>query len=257
MKTTPNTKRLLGGGGDTPFIKPNVSHCVQENEVHYNKILNFNNHAYVDLGLPSGTLWATMNIGAEDENDMGYEFMWGDIEPCSSGNTSSWENYKYVDQNFDFSDYVGCYDNENMTHIGYAPMTKYNAEDGKMILEPNDDAAHMIWGGDWTMPTVQQLGELFDNTNRDITSNMATFTSKINNNVLLLPMDYFGAIWSKELYHPSNKSNLDYQYAYSLAVEDVYPGTSYRGGIEPIDSMSLNCWSARYVPKNIRPVVTP
>ena len=38
MRTTPNTKRLLGGGGDTPFIRPNVSHCIEENEVHYNPI---------------------------------------------------------------------------------------------------------------------------------------------------------------------------------------------------------------------------
>ena len=36
MKTIPNTKRLLGGGGDTPFVRPNVSHCIEDNHVHYN-----------------------------------------------------------------------------------------------------------------------------------------------------------------------------------------------------------------------------
>lgn len=45
------------------FIKPNVSYCKQEDEVHYNPLLNTNGHAYVNLELPSGTLWTTMNVG--------------------------------------------------------------------------------------------------------------------------------------------------------------------------------------------------
>ena len=48
-------------GGNT--VLPNVSICRNEGDVHYNTFDPFNGHEYVDLGLPSGTLWATCNIG--------------------------------------------------------------------------------------------------------------------------------------------------------------------------------------------------
>ena len=35
------------------------------------------NHEYVDLGLPSGTLWATRNVGADKPEDIGDYFAWG------------------------------------------------------------------------------------------------------------------------------------------------------------------------------------
>ena len=50
-------------GGD--YITPNVSYCVDNNEVHYEKFYDpYNGHEYIDLGLPSGTLWAKCNVGA-------------------------------------------------------------------------------------------------------------------------------------------------------------------------------------------------
>ena len=38
-------------------------------------------HYYVDLGLPSGTLWATCNVGAVNPTDYGDYFAWGETEP--------------------------------------------------------------------------------------------------------------------------------------------------------------------------------
>ena len=57
---------------------PNVVLCTQEDEVHYNPYVDpFNGHAYVDLGLPSGTLWATMNVGANAITDYGDYYQYG------------------------------------------------------------------------------------------------------------------------------------------------------------------------------------
>ncbi len=62
---------------ESGLLKPNVSHCIQENDVHYNSLTDpYNKHAYVDLGLPSGTMWATMNVGANSVTDYGNYYAW-------------------------------------------------------------------------------------------------------------------------------------------------------------------------------------
>lgn len=73
---------------------PNVSLCAQENEVYYNPIHDqFNGHAYVDLGLPSGTLWATMNVGANSPTDYGLYFAWGETQGYTSGTRIECSNF--------------------------------------------------------------------------------------------------------------------------------------------------------------------
>lgn len=37
-------------------------------------------YEYVDLGLPSGTLWCTVNVGAKEETEYGNYYSWGEIE---------------------------------------------------------------------------------------------------------------------------------------------------------------------------------
>ena len=58
-------------------ILPNVSICTTEGDVHYNPYDPYNGHEYVDLGLPSGTKWATMNIGASSVTDYGTFYQYG------------------------------------------------------------------------------------------------------------------------------------------------------------------------------------
>ena len=103
-----------------------------------------NGHEWVDLGLPSGTKWATCNIGADNPQDYGNYYAWGEVTPKDVYN---WSTYKY----------------------GYDKLTKYNIEsrygrngfaDGKTVLELEDDAAHFNWGGKWRMPTKAQQDEL-------------------------------------------------------------------------------------------------
>lgn len=98
-----------------------------------------NGHEYVDLGLPSGTLWATCNIGATNPEDYGWLYAWGEIETKSS---YTWQTYKYGTEN---------------------NLTKYNKIDGKTELEDIDDVAVQKWGGNWRMPTALQMWELYTN----------------------------------------------------------------------------------------------
>lgn len=134
------------------FIRPNVSYCIEENEVHYNPLPNANGHEYVDLGLPSGTLWATMNVGATGIGDSGLFFAWGE----TSGYTNAQVTGSPQEKAFSWDDYKYGTSSSN--------LTKYNISDGLTELELADDAAHVNWGGDWHMPTREQWQELIANT---------------------------------------------------------------------------------------------
>ncbi len=93
---------------------------------------------YVDLGLPSGTLWATCNIGASSPEEYGDYFAWGETEPKDY---YDWSTYKWCNGSMD-------------------SMTKYCTGDNKTELDPEDDAAYVNWGSSWRMPTSEQQQEL-------------------------------------------------------------------------------------------------
>lgn len=135
------------------FILPNVSYCEDNNEVHYNPYVDpYNGHAYVDLGLPSGTLWATKNVGANNITDSGLYFSWGGTTGYTAAQVGTDKNFNWAD--YELGDGQG----------GAAHMTKYNSTDGKTVLEAEDDAATVNMGGEWHMPSKEQLSELAANT---------------------------------------------------------------------------------------------
>ncbi len=105
---------------------------------------DFPQHEYVDLGLPSGTLWATCNIGASSPEEYGDYFAWGEIEPKE---IYTWDTYKWCDGTL-----------TSMTK--YCLDSYYGQVDHKFELEPADDAAYMNWGPSWRMPNVEQMREL-------------------------------------------------------------------------------------------------
>lgn len=111
-----------------------------------------NGHAYVDLGLPSGTLWATCNVGATTPEESGDFYAWGEIDTKEG---YSWSTYKWCDGD-------KC-DLSNQTLTKYCDRGGYGKMDGKMSLEPEDDVAHVKWGGDWHIPTQAEFQELIDN----------------------------------------------------------------------------------------------
>ena len=106
-------------------------------------------HAYVDLGLPSGTLWATCNVGADTPEGYGEYFAWGETEPKG---IYKWDNYKYGEYH-----YFGIY-------------TKYYDGDGILVLEAMDDAATVNWGDEWRTPTPVEFKELIENTTSELTT---------------------------------------------------------------------------------------
>lgn len=140
-------------------------------------------YEYVDLGLPSGLLWAKCNLGTETSTESGRKFAWGDVIPDRGGSTSSYiwyKNNKY---------------------------TKYNDIDKKKVLDLEDDAANVYMGGNWRLPTSVDFEELESNCeispSRDGKS--ISFISKINGKSITFPIEkryndssYYSYLWLGE-----------------------------------------------------------
>lgn len=109
-------------------------------------------HEWVDLGLPSGTLWATCNIGAVNPEDYGDYFAWGETIGYNGGKTAfNWSTYKYCS-------------GSSTTIWKYCTDSSSGTVDNKKELEPADDAATVNWGSDWQMPSLDQLKELINSS---------------------------------------------------------------------------------------------
>ena len=160
---------------------------------------------YVDLGLPSGLLWATCNVGANTPEGYGDYFAWGETQPKDS---YSWSTYQYC---------MG--DANTLTKYCDNPDYGYNGfTDSLTILLPEDDAATANWGAEWRMATQEEWQELFDTTTQEWTTqngvNGRLFTAA-NGASLFLPIagyrwgdELFGAggsgyYWSSSLYTDS------------------------------------------------------
>lgn len=145
----------------------------------------YGSHAYVDLGLPSGTLWATCNVGANSPEEYGDYFAWGETRPKDN---YDWSTYHYSNGGFydeigEFWPYLTKYCN-NFSY-GYNGFT-----DNLTTLLPEDDAATVNWGADWRMWSEEERQELWQNTTRTWTTqngvNGWLFTAT-NGNSLFLP----------------------------------------------------------------------
>ena len=170
-----------------------------------------NGYEYVDLGL--SVKWATCNVGATVAEEFGDHIAWGESEPKT----------EYLNENYIFYDAT-----EKNTY------TKYNSEDNKTVLEPEDDAAHVRWGGKWRMPTEAEWAELIENCEwtwitqngvkgRRVTSNVEGYTHES----IFLPAagsingTYVGSgsgdYWSSTLDSPPNLAFAHYIYFHSAA----------------------------------------
>ena len=119
----------------------------------------------IDLGLPSGTKWATMNVGANSPTDYGLYFAWGETQGYTASQVGTGEGQKA----FSWDDYA-------LTEDGGSTISKYNSTDNKTHLELTDDAAAVNMGGDWHMPTKEQCDELFKETKNGFVTNAGAFT---------------------------------------------------------------------------------
>lgn len=135
------------------------------------------NVEYVDLGLPSGNLWAKCNLGASAPEAYGDYYAWGETKPKQEYTQLNHKWYK-----------------EGAPSLGY---TKYNNEDGKMTLEDEDDAVIQNLGNGWRTPTLADFREL---TNQKLTTIKKTtlngvagyqITSKKNGKSIFIPFAGF------------------------------------------------------------------
>ena len=109
------------------------------------------NHTYVDLGLPSRTLWATYNVGASMPHEYGEYYAWGEVSPKDLYNQ---ETYKY---------FLGYSESGPYHYAQYSKYIWFNGHgtpDYKLSLDPEDDAATVNWGSQWQMPSKEQIEEL-------------------------------------------------------------------------------------------------
>jgi hypothetical protein len=152
-------------------------HLTEETTVSFRGRAHIND--YVDLGLPSGLLWATCNVGADSPEDYGDYFAWGETTPKDT----------YTEENYTYSE-------------------------NPAILPSNHDAATANWGPDWRMPTKEEWQELYNNTTHTWTTqngvNGRLFTAS-NGNSLFLPaagwrflyyhdgVSFGGVFWSSSL----------------------------------------------------------
>ena len=175
-------------------------------EANFANFVDPNTHYYVDLGLPSGLLWATCNVGACVPEAYGDHFAWGETTPK---NTYNWYTYQYCNIE-DIWELGG----ETVFLSKYCTLSDFGGEDDLTILLPEDDAATANWGAGWRMPTSEEWSELLNNTTSTWTTqngvNGRLFTAS-NGNSLFLPAagnrwddeldgaGYYGNYWSSSL----------------------------------------------------------
>ena len=185
-------------------------------------------HEWVDLGLPSGTLWATCNVGASKPEEYGDYFAWGETQP-KSDNIYSLSAYRY-------------YDSVYKVYTKYCLQSDYGTIDNKSELEMSDDAATVNWGSEWQMPSYGQCKELYNSSYTTITWTTMNgkygmkITSKSNGHSIFVPAAGYrgdtnlnnagssGYYWSRSL---STSYNYD---AYSLyfSSRSIYTGNDLR-----------------------------
>lgn len=136
----------------------------------------------IDLDLPSRTLWATMNVGANAVEDYGLYYAWGEVDGYTSdtddGRSFTWPGYKWCN-------------GSDTTMSKYCLDSKYGVVDNKATLSLEDDAAHVCWGNGWRLPTFDEVRELFANTTLKWVVRKGChgilLTSKINGKSIFLP----------------------------------------------------------------------
>lgn len=127
-----------------------------------------NGHEYVDLGLPSGLKWATINVGATTLGDYGNYYAWGETKGYGEADESNLNNYNYNTPNsyvktvYNWNTYKWCGGDYNKL-TKYCDDASLGTVDNKTTLDAADDAATQNWGGTWRMPTQSDIVELINN----------------------------------------------------------------------------------------------
>lgn len=222
-------------------LLPNTTYFVkaysrwENNRVIYGNMVSFitldgsgpdpGNHDYVDLGLPSGLLWATCNVGANAPEEYGDYFAWGETQPKDY---YDWSTYQYCN---------GSYN--TMTKYCNNASSGYNGfTDNLTTLLPEDDAATVNWGNGWRMPTKAEWQELYLNTTETCTIQNGVngrLLTASNGNSLFLPaagwrrLSFLEDAGSSGLYRSSSLYTSDSGLAWFLNFDSDYYSIDYWG----------------------------
>lgn len=186
-----------------------------------------NGYAYVDLGLPSGLKWATCNVGANDPEDYGDYFAWGETET------------------------KGDYSSTNSTTFGLtlSELQSQGYIDGNDNLTSSYDAATANWGSPWRMPATSELNELLNSCTWTWTTqngvNGYIVTGPNGNSIFLPAAGYYrrsslqkdgelGRYWS------STPDKREY--------DDISDRLGFDSSVQEVD------WDYRYYGRSVRPV---
>lgn len=211
------TMVISAGGMEISLYNTDIESCSIEIE---NIPYTTDDAVGVDLGLPSGILWADRNIGASKEMDSGLYFSWGEV---SQRDTHSEDSYLH-------------YDNESKKYdcLGYS------------IASTEYDAATRIWGDHWVMPTINDVKELIEYTTHEIIENgMAVKLTGNNGNSIIIPLAGLSSNGSIEFagqfgyYHTATSNQKDQWSTPSMVIDNIGP-TTFTG--------------SKWVGQNIRPV---
>ena len=204
---------------------------------------DLNGHAYVDLGLPSGLLWATCNVGADSPGDYGDYYAWGETTTKSD---YSWNTYSYCNGS-----------SESQTKYCSESSYGYNGyTDSRTVLESSDDAATANWGGSWRMPTEGEWQELKNSSNCTWTwttqdgLNGYKVTSKKNGNSIFLPAAGYcsgvtlssagteGYYWSSSLFRPGPGSVYNCYFDSSIRSSTSLSSRCFGQSVRPVAEAS-------------------
>lgn len=220
-----------------------------------------NEMEFVDLGLPSGTLWASCNLGANNPEEPGNLYMWGDDKPWhlehddannttniidDAGNTieygQGWEYYKHC--TFDKDKY-------DIKFLKYNGKPGWGNIDFATELSQLDDVAYQF-NKEWRTPSFKELDELLTNVDGQKVSQrnglyLYKLTSRINNNYIYVYNGPSNVTWANTLTDPAYSDGYDCRTAMAFGI-DNYSGYPFLGG-----SYSYGIWF-RCLPTFIRPV---
>lgn len=235
FKRTVSSSSLANGKSGYYSIPTSESHAGWEEE----KISS--DGEYIDLGLPSGVMWASCNLGASTPDGYGLYYAWGETTGSNASTT----------RNFNWSSYLLC-NGSQYSMKRYCTNSSYGTVDNVSVLKYSDDAAHVALGDKWRMPTDEEFSELTNKcTMTSETLNGVSgrrFTSTVNGNSIFMPLSgcfegtsyknagTYGNYWTSSLFTTS------YQ-AYGRWFDKT--GSVRRGGLD-------RCYG-----ETIRPVYDP
>ena len=231
--------------GKTVSVTYDAVNGVYQGMAYANRIVPTSGTSWIDLGLPSGLLWASCNVGARNPEDYGDYFAWAETTPKVDYN---WGTYRYCHGTNGSSPYLTKYC--KYIYYGYN-----NYSDNLTTLEPGDDAATAYLGNDARTPTYYEWWELRDYCTFEWTTENGVYGYRVtgpNNNSIFLPaadthitpIGHFnnnsGCYWSSSL-------GLDYE----CGINDL---TTYGWVFEFSENSSSISRAMRYMGMTVRAV---